>query len=71
MTSGISSLVSSSSTSTSSSSSSTSDATGIANNFSQFLTLLTTQLKNQNPSTRWTPTSSRSSWCSSRASSSN
>ena len=49
MTSGISSLVNSSTTSTSSSSSSTSDATGIANNFSQFLTLLTTQLKNQNP----------------------
>ena len=49
MTSGISSLVSSSSTSTSSSSSSTSDATGIANNFSQFLTLLTTQMKNQDP----------------------
>lgn len=49
MTSGISSLVNSSSTSSSSASSSTSDATGIANNFTQFLTLLTTQLKNQNP----------------------
>lgn len=46
MTSGIASLVNSGNATTSSSSSS---AAGIANNFSQFLTLLTTQLKNQNP----------------------
>ena len=47
MTSGIASLVNSGNATTSSSSSSS--AAGIANNFSQFLTLLTTQLKNQNP----------------------
>ncbi|SIQ36088.1 MULTISPECIES: flagellar hook capping FlgD N-terminal domain-containing protein [unclassified Bosea (in: a-proteobacteria)] len=40
---------SSSSSGTSSSSSSSSSAKGIANNFDQFLTLLTTQLKNQSP----------------------
>jgi len=42
----------------------------IAGNFSTFLTLLTTQLQNQNPLDRSTPTSSPSSSCSSRASSS-
>ncbi|GJE36014.1 flagellar hook assembly protein FlgD [Methylobacterium persicinum] len=47
MTAGISSLVNSSSSSSSSSSSTSS--TGLASNFTQFLTLLTTQLKNQNP----------------------
>jgi flagellar basal-body rod modification protein FlgD len=48
MTAGISSLVNSSS-STSTSSSAATSATGLASNFTQFLTLLTTQLKNQNP----------------------
>ncbi|MBE7248057.1 MAG: flagellar hook assembly protein FlgD, partial [Actinomycetospora chiangmaiensis] len=47
MTAGISSLVNNSSTSSSSSSSTS--TTGLASNFTQFLTLLTTQLKNQNP----------------------
>lgn len=40
---------SSSGTNSSGSSSSSSSTTGIANNFDQFLTLLTTQLKNQSP----------------------
>ncbi len=48
MTAGISSLVNSSAASSSASGSSTS-AAGLASNFTQFLTLLTTQLKNQNP----------------------
>ena len=48
MTAGISSLTSTA-TSTTSSSAASSDATEIAGNFTQFLTLLTTQLKNQNP----------------------
>ena len=46
------------------------DKTTLANNFNSFLTLLTTQLRNQTRSTRSIPTSSPSSWCSSRASSS-
>lgn len=41
--------VSNTSSSSSTSSSTSSSATGIANNFDQFLTLLTTQLKNQSP----------------------
>jgi len=48
MTSGISSLTSTTAT-TGSSSSGGANATEIASNFTQFLTLLTTQLKNQNP----------------------
>ncbi|MCJ2059356.1 flagellar hook assembly protein FlgD [Methylobacterium sp. J-048] len=48
MTSGISSVTNTSSTASSSSASSA-NATEIAGNFTQFLTLLTTQLKNQNP----------------------
>ncbi|MGH1588246.1 flagellar hook assembly protein FlgD [Methylobacterium phyllosphaerae] len=47
MTSGISSLTST--TSTTGASGSSGNATEIAGNFTQFLTLLTTQLKNQNP----------------------
>ncbi|MDP4002076.1 flagellar hook assembly protein FlgD [Methylobacterium sp. NEAU K] len=50
MTSGISSATTTSSTSsTASSGSASGNATEIASNFTQFLTLLTTQLKNQNP----------------------
>ncbi|SEM80085.1 flagellar basal-body rod modification protein FlgD [Methylobacterium sp. UNC300MFChir4.1] len=48
MTSGISSLTRTTNT-TGSSTSSSGNATEIASNFTQFLTLLTTQLKNQNP----------------------
>jgi len=55
---------SSSSGSSGSTLSSTTDAT-LAGNFQTFLTLLTTQLQNQNPLDRWIPTSSPSSWCSS------
>ncbi len=45
--------------------------TDIASNFTTFLQLLTTQLKNQDPirSVRWTPTSSPSNWWNSRRSS--
>ena len=49
MTSGISSLTSTTATNSASSSSSSGNSTEIASNFTQFLTLLTTQLKNQNP----------------------
>ncbi len=48
MTVGLSSLTSTAASTTSSSAAS-SNATEIAGNFTQFLTLLTTQLKNQNP----------------------
>ncbi|MCJ2054552.1 flagellar hook assembly protein FlgD [Methylobacterium sp. J-070] len=48
MTTGISSVTNTSAT-TGSSTASSGDATEIASNFTQFLTLLTTQLKNQNP----------------------
>ncbi|GJD35521.1 flagellar hook assembly protein FlgD [Methylobacterium aerolatum] len=48
MTAGISSLVTSSASS-STQTGTASSASGLANNFNQFLTLLTTQLKNQNP----------------------
>ena len=49
MTSGISRLTSTTATKSASSSSSSGNSTEIASNFTQFLTLLTTQLKNQNP----------------------
>lgn len=42
----------------------------LSGNFQTFLTLLMTQLQNQDPTNRWTPTSSPASWCSSPASNS-
>jgi hypothetical protein len=42
------------------------DKSEIASNFTMFLQLLTTQLRNQIPSIRSIPTSSLSNWCNSR-----
>ena len=44
--------------------------TSLSSNFQDFLGMLMTQLQNQDPPRRWTPTSSPANWSSSPASSS-